>query len=121
MFKELQRAYICMNQIKILHAIPFLVPFHLFFCLFSAFLQLTCAEEINSAAPNLKKKKKKNDARINNLPDMEYARRSAGLMDRLQSGCNDAGCFSIKEKKKKKTWDKMSRPALKLLIFQMKK
>lgn len=28
-----------------------------FFCLFSAFLQLTCAEEINSAAPNLKKKK----------------------------------------------------------------
>lgn len=57
--------------------------------------------------------------RINNSPDVEYARRSVSLMNRPPSDRNGGAGFSIKEKgekkkKKKRIWDKMSRPALKL-------
>lgn len=84
-----------------------LLPFHLSVLVLS-FSAANLPKEINSADPNFLKEK--NDMRINNLPDVEYARRSVSLMNRLRSDRNDEAGFSIKEKgEKKRIWDKMSR------------
>lgn len=74
-----------------------MVPFHLLVLVLSAFLQQTCPKK--SILLTLIFLKKKNDMRINNLPDVEYARRSVSLMNRLRSDRNDEASFSIKEKK----------------------